>query len=278
MKKLVLLLAFTVMGCGDGGVDPTGRFGRTIFGLTLDNTLIAFGSERPDLLSVRVRITGIRAGETIVGIDFGPQDGRLYALGSSHRVFVLNPLTGAATPVDTAFTPRLRGSAFGVSFDPAANFLRVHSDSGQNLRLNPIRGTVAATDTTLAYAAGDVNADSVPRITGTAYSSSVAGGSTTELYAIDHARDVLVRLPNPNSGRLTTVGPLGVNTVENVGFDIVSEPDRIAYATLSLPDSPTTKLYTIDLRTGAATLVGNVGGEIMVGAIQLISIAAAPQR
>lgn len=62
-----------------------------------------------------------------------------------------------------------------------------------------------------------------PQIGGTAYTNSVAGATSTTLYAIDVARDVLVTLANPNDGIITTVGPLGVNTTADVA-SILSAP------------------------------------------------------
>ena len=63
--------------------------------------MIAFGALRPDLITRKVTISGLGAGESVQGIDFGPVDGRLYALGSSSRIYTLDTLTGAATAVAT---------------------------------------------------------------------------------------------------------------------------------------------------------------------------------
>ena len=45
-----------------------------------------------------------------------------------------------------AFTPALSGTAFGFDFNPTVDRIRVVSDTGQNLRLNPDTGAVAAVD------------------------------------------------------------------------------------------------------------------------------------
>ena len=63
-------------------------------------------------------------------------------------------------------------------------------------------------------------------------------------------------LPSPNNGKITTIGALGANTSEFVGFDITGDTG-IAYATLTL-GAAGSSLYTINLTTGAATLVGDV--------------------
>ena len=45
-----------------------------------------------------------------------------------------------------SFAPLLDGTEFGVDFNPQVDRLRVVSNSGQNLRLHPDTGAVAAVD------------------------------------------------------------------------------------------------------------------------------------
>ena len=80
------------------------------------------------------------------------------------------------------------------------------------------------------------------------------------LYAIDSTRNILTRLATPNDGMVTTVGKLGIDVTEVAGFDIWGGAPKPlqAFATLMI-DEKTTGLYTIDLATGAAKLVANVG-------------------
>ena len=251
--------------------------GRTIYGIDANNSLISFGSLRPDIIATRTAVTGLQAGESIQGIDFGPVDGRLYALGSTSRVYTLNLTTGAATVVGTnAFTPALAGTNFGFDFNPVPNRIRVHGNLNQNLRLVPslggaTDGTTAAVDGALTYAAGDVAAGSTPSIGGTAYTNSVSGATTTVLYAIDFTRDALVTLANPNDGVVTTVGALGFNTTGDVGFDIAAN-NGTAYATLTLGGGfAGSTLFFVNLASGSVTPVGGVAN-----ASPLRGIAIAP--
>ena len=264
-----------------GPVGPTGTAGsnngRTIYGVDATGALLAFGALRPDVVSRKVTIAGLQAGETIQGIDFGPTDGRLYALGSTSRVYTLDTLTGAATAVSTAaFTPALAGTNFGFDFNPTVNRIRVFGNLNQNLRLVPrlggaTDGTVAATDTAVTYAVGDSGAGQTPAIGGTAYTNSVNGATTTMLFAIDFNRDVLTIIAAPNGGINTTVGPLGVNTTGDVGFDIAGNTGT-AYATLTTGGGFTgSTLYIINLATGAAFPIGGVAN-----ASPLRGIAVAP--
>ncbi len=236
--------------------------------------LISFGALTPDRPIAKVAITGLAAGETVVGMDFRPVGDALYVVGSTSRTYTVNVSTGVATAVTpAAFTPALSGSSFGIGFNPMVDRLRVHSDTEQNLRINQLTGAVAFNDAALAYTAGDVNFGANPNIVGTAYTNSVNPAPTvTELYAIDSNLDILVELDAPNDGKLSTVGSLNFNTSGDVGFDIAGDTD-IAYASLTPAAAATgsSRLYMINQRTGNATLIGVIGH-----ATPLRSIAVAP--
>lgn len=263
-------LALLLAACSGDPTGADGRVqGRAVYGVDESNHLREFGSENPGTPSREMTITGVAAGETIVGMDFNAADGRLYGVGSSANIYVIDTVSAAATLVGSGgFLASLSGTSFGVDFNPVPNRLRLQSDAGINLRLNQLTGALAATDAALVYADGDVNADATAHIVGTAYTNSVAGATTTVLYAIDSNLDVLVMLPSPNSGKCTTVGSLGLNTDDQVGFDIAGD-DGTAYATLT-PSGGASALYTIDVATGRATLKGTISGSALVG------IAVAP--
>ena len=260
----------------------------TIFGVTAAGNLVRFSSATPGTLDVNVAITGLQSGETILGLDTRPAslgvDARpasrqLYALGSTGRIYRLNPVTGAATLVSTLTGATLTGTAFGVDFNPVPDRLRVVSDADQNLRINVDNGT-ATVDTTLAYATGDPNAGQNPNVVGVAYTNNFAGAATVTLYGIDSNLDTLVRQGSatgspvsPNTGQLFTIGPLGVNTTDVVGFDIAN-PSGVAFAALAV--GGTSQLYTINLTTGAATLLGSIGGTSAIRGITATSPPANP--
>src|SRR4051794_7704120 len=78
----------------------------TIVALTESNVLLRVDSANTSATLDRRPITGLRggAGETIVGIDFRPADGRLYALTNRRgtgRLYTVSPTTGAARLVGT---------------------------------------------------------------------------------------------------------------------------------------------------------------------------------
>ncbi|HLF40808.1 MAG TPA: DUF4394 domain-containing protein, partial [Acidimicrobiia bacterium] len=247
-----------------------------LIGLTVDDKLVTFASAAPATLSTPKAITGLQSGENLLGLDVRPSTGQVFALGSSSRLYTVDPESGAATAVgDTAFTPALTGTTFGFDFNPVVDRIRVVSDTGQNLRLHPDTGAAAATDTNLAYAADDPKASIPPAVTGSAYTDSFQGATDTTLFGIDTTADALVTQAPPNAGVLRTVGALGVDATDVNGFDVDVTPGEqnvtgnAGLAALTVGTS--TGLYTVNLTTGAATLVGPIGD----GTAPLAGLAAA---
>jgi hypothetical protein len=230
----------------------------TVYGVTTGNQLVRFESATPANTSAALAITGLQAGENILGIDFRPVNGQLYALGSTSRLYTINVLTGVATQVGSAGAFTLSGTNFGFDFNPTVDRIRVVSDTGQNLRLNPNDGTLSATDPNLNPGA--------PSVTAAAYTNNFAGATTTTLYDIDTTTNSLYQQNPANAGTLVLVGSLGVVASGVNGFDIASS-NGAAYAALTVGGA--TNLYTINLATGAATLVGAIGN----GATQLRGLA-----
>ena len=123
--------------------------------------------------------------------------------------------------------------------------------ANNNYRLNPNTGTLAFDDPDLSYVAGDPNAGTAPQVDGGAYTTSTFGG-TTSLFYLDVNLDILARAVDANAGTLQTVGPLGVALFgEPNGFDIYQ-----SLALFSAPIPGTSALYSVNLTTGAGTLIG----------------------
>jgi len=233
------------------------------------NQLLRIDATTPGTINATVGITGLQSGENILGIDIRPANGQLYALGSTSRLYTVSLLTGAATQVGSAGAFTLSGASFGFDFNPTVDRIRVVSNLGQNLRLNPNDGSLAATDTPLNGA--DTGA------VGSAYTNSFAGAGTTTLYAIDSATDQLYIQTNPNGGVLALAGNLGVDISANAGFDI-HYPSNVAYAAM-IPSigGGFSQLYTINLATGAATLLGSIGTGQTITGLAVVSDAAVPE-
>ncbi len=242
----------------------------TIYGLTSGNALVRFASNSPGVIDSSVGISGLSAGASLLGIDFRPATGELFALSSDSRLYTLNVVTGAATAVGAAGQFALNGTSFGFDFNPTVDRIRVVSNTDQNLRLNPTNGALAATDGTIAYAAGDPNAGANPNAVGSAYTNSFNGATATTLYDIDSALDILVTQAPPNNGTLNTVGSLGFNTSDAVGFDIFFFGNQ-AFASFTTPGG-FSSLYSLNLTTGAASLVGAIGGGLVINDIAIVQV------
>jgi len=245
-------------------------FDGTVFALSTNNRLLNFSPQTPGLINSLRSILGLPSGESIIAIDFRPATGELFGLSNASRLYSINPETGAATAVGAGFSPALNGAYADIDFNPTVDRLRLVTENGQNLRLNPNNGALAGTDAALSFAAGDVNVGNAPNVTGLAYSNNLVGLAATTLYGLDTSLDVLVRQGSvggapvsPNTGQLTTIGPLGVNASDLAGLDLASGTNT-AYAVLNQAGATASQFYQINLATGAATLVGDIGGGLQI--------------
>jgi hypothetical protein len=254
----------------------------TLVGLTSGNALVRFDSGSPGTIQSTVQVSGLAVGESLVGIDYRPATGQLFALSSASRVYVIDPANGQATAVGGTLNPPLSGSAFGTDFNPITDQLREVSDTGQDMRIAPT-GTVAATDPNLFYDPNNYNdffgtAPQAPHVVAAAYTKNLdATGKTTVTtqYGIDSTRDQLVTQggpegdPSPDTGRLFIVGNLNFDATDATGFDIEPGTDK-AYAVSG------SKLYSIDLTTGAGTAIGTVGTGADLRGVAVAPPAAGP--
>jgi hypothetical protein len=264
-----------------------------VFALQAKNVVVAFDHAAPGTALATHRVTNLQRRENLLGLDFRPADGRLYAVGSSNTLYTIDIPTGRAAAVGAGtFAVPLNGTRFGIDFDPFADRLRVVSDADQNLRLIPGSGAAldaepdvpgVQADADLAFDAADPNAGRNPAVIAAAYAGDVAtpDAAPATLYGIDATHDVLVRHGSPggapvspDAGTLFTVGALGVDAeLVGGGFDVLAgDAGGTALAALSTDVRRPSQLYTVDLGTGAATPVGNIAR----GRRPTLDIAAAP--
>ena len=219
----------------------------------------------------RTALRGLASGERIVGLDVRPANRQLVAITNRSRLYIISRSKRTATAIGGApFEPALSGASFGFDFNPTVDRIRLTSSAAQNLRLNPDSGAVAATDKALVYKAGDSGAGVAPAVLGSAYTNSVAGAMTTTLYDVDTGRDALVIQAPPNDGVLSTVGALGVNLAGPLGFDI-SARDGAAYVLARRIGAARSRLYSVNLMTGAATQIGAVSKAPSLVALAALS-------
>ncbi|HVF63926.1 MAG TPA: DUF4394 domain-containing protein [Casimicrobiaceae bacterium] len=258
-----------------------GAHAELIYGLTNSssttgaaNTLISFDSATPGSVNVIGAVTGVAAGDRLIGIDIrpstGPNNNRLYALGvnaaGQGRVYTINTLTGlalsgailAADPADiTAPTPyqNVLGTSFGFDFNPVVDRLRVTSDTGQNLRINVDNGLVQL-DVPLAYTDGTTSS---PVIVGAAYNDNAPGATTTALRGVDIGRspDFVVLFTNANAGTFNSALGTSFDSGPLFGYDF-SGLTGIPYFSVTAPGANVSQLYA-NFGSGI-TLVGTIGG------------------
>jgi hypothetical protein len=260
------LAATTLLAACATTPEPLGATRKeTVFAVTDAAELIQFNAGQPQRILARKPLQGLGAGDKLVGIDYRVSRGVLFALSAAGRLYTINTGTGVLSPVGNAAPVVLQGETIGVNFNPVADRIRVVSDSGQNLRLHPDTGAVAATDPALAYAPGDVRAGQAPRLAAAAYTYNKQNDKLTTNYAIDRATGALVTqgsvegvVPavSPNTGLLRSVGPLGTGPVDAAALDI-ADTDNTALA--ALRQGGRTRLHLVNLATGAATVLGTVG-------------------
>ncbi|KQW43926.1 hypothetical protein ASC77_21255 [Nocardioides sp. Root1257] len=260
------------------------------------STLLSFDLADPQDID-GTPLTGLTSGETLIGLDVRPQNGELYALGvnataNTGTVYVVHPQTGFAAVVGTAgsvaFTtdgvtavdlPDPAVVGYGFDVNPAVDRIRVAA-GGLTFRANPndgapVDGNNGGGATSGTNPDGPISGGTTT-IDASAYTNDVANnGGITTLYTLDSSSNSLYIQNPPNAGTQTsatavTLGgsPLDFSGIS--GFDIPSGVNASSsnaavtsgsgYAALTVAGS--TSLYSIDLVSGAATLVGAVGNGV----------------
>ena len=158
--------------------------------------LIRFDTDAPGTVLDSVAVGGLSPGETFVGLDVRPLTGQLFALTDTNRMLTIDPDTGLASQLGLALENGLFSSATagGFDFNPAADRLRLVNVDDENLRFNPVTGTIVDVDgstpgtqidSALTFAAGDVNVGEDPSVVAVAYDRNDVDGS----HADDAVRD-----------------------------------------------------------------------------------------
>lgn len=282
----IAFAALATAGCaglGEREVEGPPRKER-IFAVTESNKLIVFNAGQPQKATAVGPVTGLRGAEKLLGIDFRVARGVLYGLGSSGRLYTIDTKTAAATPVGGGepIPFDLRGAEFGFDFNPTVDRIRIVSNAGQNVRVHPdTAGAVDGDpgrdglqgDGPLQYAGEPPYGDPrKPRIVAAAYTYNKQNEKITTNYAIDAQHGTLVTqgskegaspAVSPNSGQLFTVGPLGVSGFTQAHFDI-ADVTGAAFVAINYGDA--SRLYLVNLDTGAASRIGTIaGGETVRG-------------
>ncbi|MGH2709972.1 MAG: DUF4394 domain-containing protein [Actinomycetota bacterium] len=225
-----------------------------VLALTDDQRLIRFKEDHPELAQTIGTVGGLIGDSSLVGIDVRPLTSTLYGVGNAGGIYTLDTETAAATKV-SQLSVALTGSSFGVDFNPAADRLRIVSDTGQNLRhdVNTPAGPTAV-DTSLTYPPGAATG-----IAGAAYTNNDADPTTaTTLFDLDSILDQVAVQSPANSGQLAPTGKLGHEVTSVIGFDIYSTIENgttvalRAFASLEPAGGGAVTLYRVRLLIGTA--------------------------
>src|SRR6478752_3228101 len=288
----VALAGLTVLGATTSPVHAAPA--DTAYALS-GTTLLRFDTADPTKV-VPTPITGTTTAETLVGLDARPHNGQLYTLGvnpttDTATLYVLHEQTGYAAVVGTAGSialttdgatpvalPDPTTAGYGFDFDPTQDRIRV-TQGTLSFRVNPNTGAPIDGNNGGGVEAG-TNPDApvsgaTTSVDGSAYTSTLPdSGNVTSLYTLDSASNSLYlqnQTPATSGGQslvhalMTGGSALDFSAVR--GFDIptgvaaatngAAVTSGVGYAALTVGGS--TKLYTVDLVSGAATLVGAVG-------------------
>ncbi len=249
--------------------------GQLAFAINSANSLLSFDTQNPALVRSQLGISGLSAGQSLVGMDFRPATGELYALGynatnGESQLYTINTTTGAATAVNAGpiVLSLGNGSQVGFDFNPTVDRIRVIAANNANYRLHPVTGAIAATDGSLNFATADVNSGKNPSIGSGAYTNSFKGATTTTLYVYDDSLNVLCTQVPPNDGILNTLGSsnLTANLMDASGdLDIYYDTENqqnVAYGIVNITGTTADVLYKVNLSTGLFTQIGKVGNGI----------------
>lgn len=275
--------AALLTACATVPMEPLGPPAKEmIFAVTTGNQLVQFNAGQPQKTLSSRALTGLSAGDTLLGIDYRVAKGQLFALGASGQLYRIDTKTAAASAIGTpSALPKDGATEWGVDFNPTVDRIRVVNDAGANLRLHPDTGAIVDSDPNqpgvqfdgkLAYDAADVNTGKTPAIVAAGYTYNKDNDKITTNYALDGRQGVLVHqgtkegvqpMVSPNTGRLYTVGSLGVGAFDKATLDI-SDVSNTAYSAITA--SGQSAWYRIDLASGKATRIGSIAAGAVVGA------------
>lgn len=233
-----------------------------------NETLYRLDSAMPGVTTGTIPITGLLATDWLQDIDFRPATGELYAITVDN--FVFPPLlrlyrvalpSGAATATGSAVPLPQSGNVqffgyYSLELNPVTDEVQITGDFGDNFRLDPDTGAVVGI--------GAMNVSAQGGLYNTAFDRNDPTATATTLFALALSQIQpanLVRLggvdgtPSPDSGTVTLVGPTGLasGSHESIGFDVSST----GTAFLTIEDvNDGRSLYSVDLVTGTATLIG----------------------
>ncbi|HJW30309.1 MAG TPA: DUF4394 domain-containing protein [Saprospiraceae bacterium] len=276
---LTAILVYT--GCAkDEGVKPTGDSSlqprglingspqnTALYGLSANNEIVTLVSGPPATIQTTNPITGmLRDGETMKAID--NRRGTIYGISSESILYRIKPTGGSEPVTGTPLKPLLTGSVTAFDYNPSEDRIRIMTDGGQNLRVNPNNSLVTTVDPAIPP----------PTVFNSiAYTQPSGFVSTSILYEIDATNGLLWKQGKPATGIIEYVAPLQVVWYGEGGFDLTSNNIAwtVQYGHCPNPKFPGTvvpgdditqdayRLYTFNLKTGGAVSYGRLATPLI---------------
>jgi hypothetical protein len=217
--------------------------GDVMYAVDLANNFLVFGSGSINVLSAKMRITGLPFLKRIIGIAIRPSDGALIGVGNDSRVYTIDPLTAEATPVSSGpFSPRIADFFdihFAMALEPNGERVRlIAAESGGNWSIDVTDGT-ATVGETARYGGGAELEGRTPRLLGLAYPTTLpdsarqVGWCEDLAYAIDADEAIMLASCDPGSGLWWPTGksPEASAAVRPVGerlqASVAGSPDQV---------------------------------------------------
>ncbi|MBT9494195.1 MAG: DUF4394 domain-containing protein [Paucibacter sp.] len=233
----------------------------TLVGLNSQNQLARIDTSNV-AGAVNIDITGLASGDRFIGIDTRPKDGKIYGITLSNKIYTIDEMSGAASFVAGLSNAVIQANqGWGLDFNPVAD-----AGTGASLRLIGSAGNNYAVNATTG-AVGNLAAMIAPGYSAVAYTNSMPGQLTapasTALYYINSASDTLSMASSAfNAPTITTVGSLGLDVLRANGFEILGNGQAFAALNEDAGSSLVTGVYSINLASGQAALLGTYSGTL----------------
>lgn len=238
----------------------------TIYGLSDQNEIVEYLAGPPATEVRATTVVGLDSGDVLVAIDIRPSNRLLYGLTRGGLLYQLDPTSGAALKVsDMPLDPKLSDESVAMDFGTRPDVLRVVTDRGQNLSVDPNTGRVISVDQNISPDYMRVNAIAYA----TNYFNTTTSGSYGQLYDLNIS-DGRLYTQLDHKGATYPIASTGLTIRGEGGFDIpASSTFGWAFLTAStrsglndstVPGDDTSiqgnRLYSINLRTGATMSFG----------------------
>lgn len=231
------------------------------------NCLVRFSVSDPSAITV---IGPLDSAGDVVGLDFRPASGELFALTAMGELLLVDPMTAQTTQV-TASIGELQGGRYDIDFNPAANALRLISSARQNFRM----GSPALVEGAMMEALVDGKFGYLQGVVATAYTNVNPDQSGTQMYVISADSRTFYQ-QDPNVGLLTRIGGLfeAADTLDVKGYNVFTTADDTNEHYAVFDVDGTVGLYAVDPANAGTTLLKELPPAAADGDYMDLTVAA----